>query len=159
MNGVLVVDKPSGPTSHDVVGARAAGAGHARIGHTGTLDPLATGVLPLVIGTRHAAGAVPVSADDKEYVADVRFGLATTDTTMRSAREPPARRPRRPMRPDGLEAALERVPRHVPPDAAGVFGKEDRRRAGLRARPRGQAAPSSQPVQVTVTGARGSSSG
>ena len=48
MNGVLVVDKPAGPTSHDVVGRVRRALGTRRIGHTGTLDPLATGVLPLV---------------------------------------------------------------------------------------------------------------
>ena len=50
MNGVLVVDKPAGPTSHDVVGRARRALGVSRIGHTGTLDPLATGVLPLVVG-------------------------------------------------------------------------------------------------------------
>ena len=50
MNGVLVVDKPSGPTSHDVVGLARRALGTKRVGHTGTLDPMATGVLPLVIG-------------------------------------------------------------------------------------------------------------
>jgi tRNA pseudouridine55 synthase len=44
MNGVLVVDKPPGPTSHDVVGRVRRATGTRRIGHTGTLDPLATGV-------------------------------------------------------------------------------------------------------------------
>ncbi len=50
MNGVLVVDKPAGPTSHDVVACVRRALKTPRIGHTGTLDPLATGVLPLVIG-------------------------------------------------------------------------------------------------------------
>ena len=50
MDGVLVVDKPSGPTSHDVVARVRRALGTSRVGHTGTLDPLATGVLPLVIG-------------------------------------------------------------------------------------------------------------
>ena len=50
MDGVLVIDKPAGPTSHDVVAVVRRAIGLARVGHTGTLDPLATGVLPLVIG-------------------------------------------------------------------------------------------------------------
>jgi tRNA pseudouridine55 synthase len=50
MNGVLIVDKPLGPTSHDVVARVRRAIGISRIGHTGTLDPLATGVLPLVVG-------------------------------------------------------------------------------------------------------------
>jgi tRNA pseudouridine55 synthase len=77
MNGVLVVDKPSGPTSHDVVGRVRRAIGTRRVGHTGTLDPLATGVLPLVVG-RATRLAQFLSADDKEYLADVRFGVATT---------------------------------------------------------------------------------
>jgi len=48
MNGVLLIDKPAGPTSHDVVARVRRASGERRIGHTGTLDPLATGVLPLV---------------------------------------------------------------------------------------------------------------
>ena len=50
MDGVIVVDKPEGWTSHDVVGKMRRLAGTKRIGHLGTLDPIATGVLPLVIG-------------------------------------------------------------------------------------------------------------
>ena len=77
MNGVIVVDKPAGPTSHDVVARVRRTIGVRRIGHTGTLDPLATGVLPLVVG-RATRLAQFLSADEKEYVADVRFGVATT---------------------------------------------------------------------------------
>ena len=50
MDGLLVVDKPQGPTSHDVVARVRRALREQRIGHTGTLDPLATGVLPLVVG-------------------------------------------------------------------------------------------------------------
>jgi tRNA pseudouridine55 synthase len=77
MNGVLVVDKPPGPTSHDVVARVRRALGTRRVGHTGTLDPLATGVLPLVIG-RATRLAQFLSSDDKEYVADVIFGVSTT---------------------------------------------------------------------------------
>jgi tRNA pseudouridine55 synthase len=77
MNGVLVVDKPAGPTSHDVVGRVRRALRTRRIGHTGTLDPLATGVLPLVVG-RATRLAQFLSADEKEYLADVQFGVATT---------------------------------------------------------------------------------
>ena len=77
MNGVLVVDKPSGPTSHDVVGRVRRALGTRRVGHTGTLDPLATGVLPLVIG-RATRLAQFLSSDEKEYVADVAFGVSTS---------------------------------------------------------------------------------
>ena len=76
MDGVLIIDKPSGPTSHDVVAVVRRALGGARVGHTGTLDPLATGVLPLVIG-RATRLASFMSGADKEYVARIRFGLAT----------------------------------------------------------------------------------
>ena len=76
MNGVLIVDKPIGPTSHDVVARVRRAIGFSRIGHTGTLDPLATGVLPLVVG-RATRLARFLSADEKEYVAGIRLGLAT----------------------------------------------------------------------------------
>jgi tRNA pseudouridine55 synthase len=78
IDGVLVVDKPVGPTSHDVV-ARVRGAiGISRIGHTGTLDPLASGVLPLVVG-RATRLARFLSASDKEYIAEIKLG-ATSET-------------------------------------------------------------------------------
>jgi len=78
MNGVLVVDKPAGMTSHDVVATARRALGESRIGHTGTLDPMATGVLPLAIG-RATRLVQFLTASDKEYVAEIRLGL-TTDT-------------------------------------------------------------------------------
>ena len=89
MNGVLVVDKPLGPTSHDVVARVRRALGIPRIGHTGTLDPLATGVLPLVIG-RATRLAQFLALDQKEYVAGVRFGCATAtyDAEDRIVRDP-----------------------------------------------------------------------
>jgi tRNA pseudouridine55 synthase len=77
-DGVLVVDKPQGPTSHDVVTLARRALGVSRIGHTGTLDPMATGVLPLVIG-RATRLAQFLTASDKDYEATVAFGR-TTDT-------------------------------------------------------------------------------
>ncbi len=78
MHGVLVVDKPQGLTSHDVVAAARRLLGESRIGHTGTLDPMATGVLALAIG-RATRLVRFLSASDKEYDATIRFGV-TTDT-------------------------------------------------------------------------------
>jgi tRNA pseudouridine55 synthase len=78
MNGVLAVDKPDGVTSHDVVAAARRALRCKSIGHTGTLDPLATGVLPLVCG-RATRLVRFLSASDKEYEATIRFGF-TTDT-------------------------------------------------------------------------------
>jgi len=76
MDGLLVVDKPVGPTSHDVVARVRRILGERRIGHTGTLDPLATGVLPLVVG-RATRLARFLSATDKTYEAEVTLGIAT----------------------------------------------------------------------------------
>lgn len=74
--GVLVIDKPPGPTSHDIVAVVRRHLRGARIGHTGTLDPFATGVLPLVIG-RATRLARYLTASDKEYHAVIRLGRAT----------------------------------------------------------------------------------
>jgi tRNA pseudouridine55 synthase len=76
MDGLLVVDKTAGPTSHDVVARVRRLLGQPRIGHTGTLDPMASGVLPLVLG-RATRLARFVSASDKTYEAEIRFGVAT----------------------------------------------------------------------------------
>jgi len=76
MNGIILVDKPKGPTSHDVVQTVRRLAGQRRCGHTGTLDPFATGLLPLCLG-RATRLARFVSDTAKTYVAVVRFGFAT----------------------------------------------------------------------------------
>ena len=78
VEGVLVIDKPPGITSHDVVAAARRILRQPRIGHAGTLDPLATGVLVLVCG-RATRLARFLSASNKTYEAGIRFGL-TTDT-------------------------------------------------------------------------------
>ena len=76
MDGVLLIDKPSGPTSHDVVARLRAVSGERSIGHTGTLDPLATGLLPLVLG-RATRLSPYLTGRDKTYEAIVRLGFAT----------------------------------------------------------------------------------
>jgi tRNA pseudouridine55 synthase len=76
LDGLLIIDKPSGPTSHDVVARLRRVLREPRIGHTGTLDPLATGVLLLVIG-KATRLAKFLSASDKSYEAVVRLGFAT----------------------------------------------------------------------------------
>jgi tRNA pseudouridine55 synthase len=76
MDGVLVVDKPTGLTSHDVVAIARRALHERRIGHTGTLDPLATGVLPLACGRATRLVRFFVSSD-KDYVATVLFGVST----------------------------------------------------------------------------------
>jgi tRNA pseudouridine55 synthase len=76
MDGVLLIDKPSGPTSHDVVARLRAVTGERSVGHTGTLDPLATGLLPLVLG-RATRLSSHLTGGDKTYEAIVRLGFAT----------------------------------------------------------------------------------
>lgn len=78
MNGVLIVDKPKEFTSFDVVAVVRKLSGQRKIGHTGTLDPNATGVLPLLLGNATKAQDI-VPNHDKEYVAEFRLGI-TTDT-------------------------------------------------------------------------------
>ena len=82
MDGVLVVDKPSGPTSHDVVALARRALGVRRVGHVGTLDPIATGVLPLVVG-RATRLASLLSAGRKVYDGSILLGVSTDtyDTT------------------------------------------------------------------------------
>lgn len=77
IDGLLVIDKPVGPTSHDVVARMRRTLGERRIGHTGTLDPNASGVLPLVIG-RATRLARFLSASDKAYEAEVELGASTS---------------------------------------------------------------------------------
>ncbi len=76
IDGVLVVDKPRGPTSHDVVSVARRALGTSKVGHTGTLDPMATGVLALVVG-RATRLARYMAGDVKCYTAQVTFGQAT----------------------------------------------------------------------------------
>lgn len=76
MDGVIVVNKPGGWTSHDVVNKMRRLAGTRRVGHLGTLDPMATGVLPLVAG-RATRLAQFYMRNDKRYDALIRFGYAT----------------------------------------------------------------------------------
>lgn len=78
ISGVLVVDKPVGMTSHDVVQAIRNGTGLRRAGHTGTLDPRASGVLVILVGPAVRLSEF-VSASDKRYQAIIRLG-STTDT-------------------------------------------------------------------------------
>jgi tRNA pseudouridine55 synthase len=76
MNGVLPVDKPDGPSSHDVVAAARRALGLRRIGHTGTLDPFASGLLLLCLGPATRL-AEYITGLDKTYRATARLGVAT----------------------------------------------------------------------------------
>lgn len=77
-SGVLIIDKEKGPTSHDIVNRVRRALGIKRVGHTGTLDPLATGVLVVLVG-RAAKAAEYLVSDRKKYRASMRLGI-TTDT-------------------------------------------------------------------------------
>lgn len=76
MNGVLIIDKPTGLTSHDVVNRVRRVLGQRSVGHLGTLDPLATGVLPLVTGSLTRLAQF-YTASEKTYEGVIRFGFAT----------------------------------------------------------------------------------
>jgi tRNA pseudouridine55 synthase len=76
VNGLLVVDKPGGMTSHDVVARVRRATGERSIGHLGTLDPMATGVLPLLLG-KYTRLAQFFGSLEKTYTGTIRFGFAT----------------------------------------------------------------------------------
>ena len=76
LNGIILVDKPSDWTSHDVVSKLRGILHERRIGHSGTLDPMATGLLVVFVG--RATRAVEFAeADSKEYIAGLRLGVST----------------------------------------------------------------------------------
>ena len=90
-DGILLVDKPTGPTSHDVVARARRALRNRRIGHTGTLDPFASGLLVLLVG-RMTRLLPYVNGEPKVYEARIRFGRETTtdDRTGEPLREAPA---------------------------------------------------------------------
>ena len=77
IDGLLVIDKPSGLTSHDVVQRVRRWAGQRRVGHLGTLDPLATGVLPIALGEATKLSQL-LTHGDKGYRGTIRLGIETT---------------------------------------------------------------------------------
>jgi tRNA pseudouridine55 synthase len=134
VDGLLVVDKPEGPTSHDVVDEVRRLTGIRRIGHTGTLDPFATGVLPLCLG-RATRLARFLTSSRKVYEATLRLGSATDtyDVTGKVIRKTDASA----VSPDGIRAAACRFRGEllqVPPpfSARKVAGRRlhERARAG-----------------------------
>ena len=76
MNGLVVIDKPGGMTSHDVVNRLRKITGERSIGHLGTLDPMATGVLPLLMG-KYTRLAQYFSSAEKSYAGAIRLGFST----------------------------------------------------------------------------------
>lgn len=85
MDGILIIDKPEGWTSHDVVARVRRVLREKRIGHTGTLDPFATGVLVLLVG-RATRLAQFLAGAEKEYVATIRLGFNTDTGDLTGAR-------------------------------------------------------------------------
>ena len=76
MNGLIVLDKPAGMTSHDVVAVVRRATGERSVGHLGTLDPMATGVLPLLLG-KYTRLAQFFGQAEKQYAGTIRFGWST----------------------------------------------------------------------------------
>ena len=123
--GVLLVDKPAGCTSHDVVRAVRRRYGQQQVGHTGTLDPAATGLLVLVLGQATRIARF-LEASEKGYAGTIRFGQATTtydaqgDVTREVAVDT--------VDPTRLHSALEgltgQVEQQVPPYSAVKVGGE-----------------------------------
>jgi tRNA pseudouridine55 synthase len=87
MDGALIIDKPAGLTSHDVVARVRKIIGERRVGHTGTLDPFATGVLVVLVG-RATRLAQFLSGAEKEYEATIRLGYATDTGDLTGTRLP-----------------------------------------------------------------------
>lgn len=106
MDGIIIVDKPEGWTSHDVVNRMRRLAGTKKVGHLGTLDPIATGVLPLVIG-RATRLAQFYARRDKVYDAAIRLGLATDTYDRAGVPAAPAVEPP-PLDAEALEPYLQR---------------------------------------------------
>jgi tRNA pseudouridine55 synthase len=146
VNGLLLIDKPQGPTSHDVVQRLRRSTGERSIGHTGTLDPRATGLLALVVGRATRLASLLV-ASDKTYEAAIRLGYATSTDDEEGER---ITGPATVLPPDDqIRTALDRFvgafeqmpPRHSAKRIGGVRAYELARR---------DHAPSLKPVEVHV---------
>jgi tRNA pseudouridine55 synthase len=106
MDGILIIDKPEGWTSHDVVARARRVLREKRVGHTGTLDPFATGVLVLLVG-RATRLAQFLAGAEKEYEATIRLGFATdTGDLTGERREGEGSADCSALKPEELEAAL-----------------------------------------------------
>ncbi|HJR63590.1 MAG TPA: tRNA pseudouridine(55) synthase TruB [Gemmatimonadaceae bacterium] len=131
-DGVLLIDKPAGLTSHDVVAVARRALGERRVGHTGTLDPFATGLLVLLCG--RATRLLPyVEGEPKEYEALIAFGAETdtddvTGTVTRTA-PPPSRA--------GIEVALARLTGRIQQEPPAYSAKQVDGRRAYRAARRG----------------------
>jgi tRNA pseudouridine55 synthase len=153
MNGVLSIDKPAGMTSHDVVARVRKIIGERRVGHTGTLDPFATGLLVILVG-RATRLAQFMSGAEKEYEGVVRLGYATDTGDVTGSRaepdEPHAKtRSAQSLRPDEIQDAMASLMgeiEQVPPmySAKKIQGKK------LYQFARAGQSVERQPVRVTI---------
>jgi tRNA pseudouridine55 synthase len=145
-DGLLIVDKPGGMTSHDVVAAARKRLRTREVGHTGTLDPMATGVLPLVVG--EGTKLTPyLAADDKEYEGELELGVQTN--TLDAEGEVTARAPWEHVTEAALREAFARLTgelQQVPPVYSAL--KRDGRRLHELARAGEQVEVAPRPVRV-----------
>lgn len=146
LDGVLVVDKPAGPTSHDIVDRARRALRLRRVGHTGTLDPFATGVLPLCLGKATRLARF-LAEGEKAYRATLRLGFATAtdDATGAPLAEP---RPVTLAR-GALEGALARFVGRLDQVPPAYSAKHEGGRRLYELARRGDTAPR-PPVAVTV---------
>ena len=145
MNGVLIIDKPAGLTSHDVVGRARRILGERSIGHLGTLDPMATGVLPLVVGNFTRLAQFYLHSE-KCYEGTIRFGFSTDTYDAEGDPTSPPQYVSLDKKSWNRSRAISRSHRAGP---AAFFGEENQRRACLQT---GAQAPGSilKPVQVEI---------
>jgi len=139
VDGVIVVDKPLGWTSHDVVNKMRRIAGTRKVGHLGTLDPGATGVLPVVIG-RATRLAQFYTRNDKVYEGVIRFGFSTR--TYDAAGEPTSPETPVALNRDIVEAALSRFRGEFAQTPPPVSAKK------IAGKPAYELARNNQPVQL-----------
>ena len=163
-DGILLVDKPAGMTSHDVVWRVRKLYGTKKVGHTGTLDPMATGVLVVLLG-RAAKACEYVSHDEKVYQATLRLGMTTDteDVTGQVLTEAPADSLPAPAAVEAVLSSFRGEILQIPPmySALKVGGRKlcDLARAGevIERQPRPvtirelTAAPTSSPTDYTLT--------
>lgn len=149
LDGVLVVDKPEGPTSHDVVVRLRRALGTRRIGHTGTLDPMATGVLPVVIG-RATRLARFLSGAAKSYRAGIRLGFAT-DTDDAKGTPLVERRQEGPGEPPSRAVVAEALERFVGTTVQSPPAYSAKKLSGIRAYERARNGVPVRPAPVSVT--------
>jgi tRNA pseudouridine55 synthase len=148
-DGLLVVDKPEGPTSHDVVAQARRLFSTRSVGHAGTLDPMATGVLIVLFGEALKLSSY-LTLDEKTYVAEIRFGTATDTLDAQGAvthEEPLVPGALDPSRVEAALAAERARTEQVPPAVSSI--KVDGERAHRLTRRGAPPALEPRPVRVT----------